>query len=69
MKGFLKKLGKSLKAFPVGVFMLVISYILVYFWDGEARYLIALNQLTSIKTLIYEVIVAGVTYIAVSLLY
>jgi quinol-cytochrome oxidoreductase complex cytochrome b subunit len=69
MKDFVKKLGKSLKAFPVGVLMLAISYILVYYWDGEATYLIALSKLTSIKTLIYEVIVAGVTYIALSLLY
>jgi hypothetical protein len=69
MKDFLKKLAKSLKTFPMGVMMLVISYILVYFWDGEARYLTALSSLTSIKTLIYEVVVAGLAYSILSLLY
>ena len=58
---FKKFLTKSFIGFPIGVTLLLISYISVYFITDQALFSSELYQLHNIKTLILQTISAGIS--------
>ena len=63
-----KILLKSLSGFTLGVTLLVIAYASVYFISGENTFIIEIQQLQNIKTLITQVIVSGIAYYLLAIL-
>jgi predicted nucleic acid-binding protein len=53
---------KFLIGFPIGVMMLFLSYIMVYYLDGESEYLAEFTRLQDINVLINQVVVSGLCY-------
>jgi hypothetical protein len=53
---------KFLIGFPIGVMMLLLSYIIVYCLDGESEYLAEFTRLQDINVLINQVVVSGLSY-------
>ena len=63
-----KILLKSLSGFTLGITLLVIAYASVYFISGENTFIIEIQQLQNIKTLITQVIVSGIAYYLLAIL-
>ena len=63
-----KILLKSLSGFTLGVTLLVIAYASVYFISVENTFIIEIQQLQNIKTLITQVIVSGIAYYLLAIL-
>ena len=57
-----KILLKSLSGFTLGVTLLIMAYVSVYFISGENTFIAEIQQLQNIKTLITQVIVSGIAY-------
>lgn len=56
-----KILIKSLVGFPVGVTLLMLAYISIYYISGKSVFNIELYQLHNIKTLILQIISIGIS--------
>ena len=54
-----KILLKSLSGFTLGVTLLIMAYVSVYFISGENTFIAEIQQLQNIKILITQVIVSG----------
>lgn len=54
---------KILNNFSIGVLVLIISYIMLYFIGGEYLYSLELNSLLNIKSLLIQTVLSGVLYI------
>lgn len=63
-----KILLKSLSGFTLGVTLLVIAYASVYFISGENTFIIEIQQLQNIQTLIAQVMVSGIAYYLLAIL-
>ena len=62
-KNFIKKyLISSIIGFPIGVTLLMLSYICIYFFVGESIFNIEINKLENINTLIFQIILSGLDY-------
>lgn len=57
-----KILVSSLVGFPIGVTLLMIAYIGLYYIAGENIFQIEVSQMQNIKTLISQVIILGLSY-------
>lgn len=64
-----KILLKSLVGFAFGTFMLMLSYILVYLIEGSLLFRQEMMQLLNVKTLIYQMIVSGLVYYLLFILF
>lgn len=63
-----KILLKSLSGFTLGITLLITAYASVYFISGENTFIIEIQQLQNIKTLITQVIVSGIAYYLLAIL-
>ena len=63
-----KILLKSLSGFTLGVTLLIIAYASVYFISGENTFIIEIQQLQNIQTLIAQVMVSGIAYYLLAIL-
>ena len=63
-----KILLKSLSGFTLGVTLLIMAYVSVYFISGENTFIAEIQQLQNIKTLITQVIVSGIAYYLLAIL-
>ena len=63
-----KILLKSLSGFTLGVTLLIMAYVNVYFISGENTFIAEIQQLQNIKTLITQVIVSGIAYYLLAIL-
>ena len=59
---FRKILLSSLIGFPIGVTLLMIGYVCIYFISGESVFYSEISQLQNIHTLIYQLIITGFAY-------
>lgn len=57
-----KILLKSLFGFTLGVTLLVMAYVSIYFVSGEDVFIVEIQQLQNIKTLITQVLISGMAY-------
>ena len=62
-----KVLSQALIGFPLGVTLLMISYVCIYFIAGESAFYIEISQLQNIKTLIFQMGILGLIYYIVTL--
>lgn len=63
-----KILLKSLSGFTLGVTLLIMAYVSVYFISGENTFIAEIQQLQNIKILITQVIVSGIAYYLLAIL-
>ncbi len=63
----MKKYLKLLIGFPIGIFMLAITYILIYCIDGEATYISEISKLLEFEFMIEQFIFSGIVYTLVFL--
>jgi uncharacterized membrane protein len=64
----MKKINlKFLYGFPMGIMILFLSYILVYYVDGQSEYLKEISRLQDVKVLISQIVGSGIYYSAVAL--
>lgn len=62
-ENFVKKvLVSSLRGFPIGVTLLMLAYVSIYFITNENVFVNEVNQLENIKTLISQTVTAGLAY-------
>ncbi len=59
----------SLLGFPIGISLLIVAYICVYFIEGITIYQTEINRLLEIKTLILQTVLSGLSYYIVSVLF
>ena len=55
-------LQKVIGAFPIGVLLLMITYVGIYFVAGQAVFESEINQLKNIETLIGQILVSGISW-------
>lgn len=58
----IKVLKKSTIGFFIGITLLIVAYVGVYFILGEATFVKEMSQLQNIKTLIVQVVLTGIIY-------
>ena len=63
-----KNLLKSLSGFTLGVTLLIIAYVGVYFIVGETTFVTEIQQLQNIRFLIIQTLVSGIAYYLLILL-
>jgi magnesium-transporting ATPase (P-type) len=56
-----KALSKALIGFPIGITLLMISYISIYFFTNQSIFNSEMYQLHNIKTLILQIMSAGIS--------
>ena len=59
----MRKHLKALLGFPVGIAMLVVSYVIVYLIDGQSTYLLELGRLEDIKVLVAQSLYSALAYV------
>ena len=61
----MRKYLKALKGFFVGNFMLVMNYILIYYVDGEEKYISEFSKLLNFKYMLGQFIFSGLAYVII----
>ena len=56
---------KSITGFPVGVLVLMIAYICIYFVAGATDFENEINQLKNVNTLIAQILVSGISWVII----
>ena len=63
----MKRLLKSLKGFPVGNCVLLLTYILIYALEGNGTFANEIVKFTEFKYLLGQVVFSGIAFVAVDL--
>ncbi len=61
----MKKYLKALKGFPVGNLVLILTYVIVYFLDGNEVYTAEMSKLLWFRFMLSQVVFSGITYVVV----